>query len=146
MDTSVPGQQDASDAALVDMLMLEAPVGLALFGSDLRFRWVNAALTRLSEQRRGGSFRTVRLPPRSVAWAGLLPSEAWPEHVATRAEAALRKVLDEGVPLAERGYPVMSPPAGERPPTPPFPRPRTCAAAPPGSRCTTRPGRCSASA
>jgi len=49
MDTSVPGQQDASDAALVDMLMLEAPVGLALFGSDLRFRWVNAALTRLAE-------------------------------------------------------------------------------------------------
>jgi hypothetical protein len=48
MDTSVPGQQDASDAALVDMLMLEAPVGLALFGSDLRFRWVNAALTRLA--------------------------------------------------------------------------------------------------
>ena len=50
MDTSVPGQQDASDAALVDMLMLEAPVGLALFGSDLRFRWVNAALTRLDGQ------------------------------------------------------------------------------------------------
>src|SRR6476646_4279398 len=50
MDTSVPGQQDASDAALVDMLMLEAPVGLDLFGSDLRFRWVNAALTRLSER------------------------------------------------------------------------------------------------
>jgi PAS domain S-box-containing protein len=36
----------------------------------------------------------------------------WPEHVATRAETALRKVLDEGMPLAERGYPVMSPPAG----------------------------------
>ena len=49
-DTSVPGQQDASDAALVDMLMLEAPVGLALFGSDLRFRWVNAALKRLGGQ------------------------------------------------------------------------------------------------
>ena len=27
--------------------MLEAPIGLALFGTDLRFRWVNAALTRL---------------------------------------------------------------------------------------------------
>ena len=32
------GEHDDSDAALVDMLMLEAPVGLALFGSDLRFR------------------------------------------------------------------------------------------------------------
>jgi PAS domain S-box-containing protein len=102
MDTSVPGQQDASDAALVDMLMLEAPVGLALFGSDLRFRWVNAALTRLNGQ--------ASTDP--SGWTGQLPSETWPEHVAVRAEAALHKVLDEGVPLAERGYPVMSPPAG----------------------------------
>src|SRR5690242_11421145 len=102
MDTSVPGQQDASDAALVDMLMLEAPVGLALFGSDLRFRWVNAALTRLSGQ--------ASTDP--SGWTGQLPSEAWPEHVAVRAEAALRKVLEEGLPLAERGYPVMSTPAG----------------------------------
>ncbi len=102
MDTSVPGQQDASDAALVDMLMLEAPVGLALFGSDLRFRWVNAALTRLNGQ--------ASTDP--SGWTGQLPSEAWPEHVAVRAEAALRKVLDEGAPLAERGYPVMSPPVG----------------------------------
>jgi PAS domain S-box-containing protein len=102
MDTSVPGQQDVSDAALVDMLMLEAPVGLALFGSDLRFRWVNAALTRLNGQ--------ASTDP--SGWTGQLPSEAWPEHVAVRAEAALHKVLDEGVALAERGYPVMSPPAG----------------------------------
>jgi PAS domain S-box-containing protein len=115
MDTSVPGQQDASDAALVDMLMLEAPVGLALFGSDLRFRWVNAALTRLA----GGPASGVRgdgvSPGASTdpsGWTGQLPSEAWPEHVAVRAEAALRKVLDEGLPLAERGYPVMSTPAG----------------------------------
>ena len=115
MDTSVPGQQDASDAALVDMLMLEAPVGLALFGSDLRFRWVNAALTRLT----GGPASGVRgdgvSPGASTdpsGWTGQLPSEAWPEHVAVRAEAALRKVLDEGLPLAERGYPVMSTPAG----------------------------------
>jgi PAS domain S-box-containing protein len=102
MDTSVPGQQDASDAALVDMLMLEAPVGLALFGSDLRFRWVNAALTRLNGE-------TSTDPSE---WTGQLPSEAWPEQVAVRAEAALRKVLDEGVPLAERGYPVVPPPPG----------------------------------
>ena len=102
MDTSVPGQQDDSDAALVDMLMLEAPVGLALFGSDLRFRWVNAALTRLNGQ--GGADPS--------GWTGQLPSEAWPEQVAVRAEAALTKVLDEGVPLAERGYPVVSPPPG----------------------------------
>ena len=144
MDTSVPGQQDASDAALVDMLMLEAPVGLALFGSDLRFRWVNAALTRLSERAEADPSAPSDPHPDPSAWTGLLPSEAWPEHVAVRAEAALRKVLDEGVPLAERGYPVMSPPPGSPAASPS--RPRTCAAAPPGSRCTTRPGRCSASA
>jgi PAS domain S-box-containing protein len=116
-DTSVPGQQDASDAALVDMLMLEAPVGLALFGSDLRFRWVNAALTRLAEDpETGPSAPSGPHPapsashPDPSAWTGLLPSEAWPEHVATRAETALRKVLEGGVPLAERGYPVMSRP------------------------------------
>ena len=112
MDTSVPGQQDASDAALVDMLMLEAPVGLALFGSDLRFRWVNAALTRLSERSGEDPSAPSDPHPDPSAWAGLRPSAVWPEHVATRAETALRKVLDEGMPLAERGYPVMSPPAG----------------------------------
>jgi PAS domain S-box-containing protein len=101
-DSSVPGEEDASDAALVDMLMLEAPVGLALFGSDLRFRWVNAALTRLDGLQKADP----------SGWTGLQLSEAWPEHVATRAEAALRTVLDEGVPLTESGYPVMSPPAG----------------------------------
>jgi PAS domain S-box-containing protein len=112
MDTSVPGQQDAPDAALVDMLMLEAPVGLALFGSDLRFRWVNAALTRLNEPAGADPSAPSDPHPDPSAWAGLRPSAVWPEHVATRAETALRKVLDEGMPLAERGYPVMSPPAG----------------------------------
>jgi len=92
MDTSVPGQQDASDAALVDMLMLEAPVASGPVRVRLRFRWVNAALTRLSSAP-GGSFRTVRSPPDPSAWTGLRPSAVWPEHVATRAETALRKVL-----------------------------------------------------
>src|SRR5581483_3519769 len=39
---------------------------------------------------------------------GLLPSEAWPAPVAARAEAALRRVLDEGTPLTESGYPAVS--------------------------------------
>src|SRR5690349_6302743 len=120
MDTSVPGQQDASDAALVDMLMLEAPVGLALFGSDLRFRWVNAALTRLAEGAEADPSAPSGPHPDPSAWSGLLPSEAWPEHVAVRAEAALRKVLDQGAPLAERGYPVMSPPGGPAHPADPI--------------------------
>ena len=129
MDTSVPRQRDASDSALVDMLMLEAPVGLALFGPDMRFRWVNAALTRL-----GGSARvdgsvpsdssdlpSPDLPspdlhspdlatPDPSGWAGLLPSQAWPEPIAIRAEEALRHVLAKGAPLAEAGYPALTAP------------------------------------
>ncbi len=106
--------------------MLEAPVGLALFGRDLRFRWVNAALTRLGLTqagltRPGGQAGAdpsgppdPSMPPGPdpsgpLGWAGLLPSEAWPEPIATRAEKALRKVLAEGVPLAEPGYPAVSP-------------------------------------
>ncbi len=74
MDTSVPKHSDAPDSALVDMLMLEAPVGLALFGPDMRFRWVNAALTRL-----GGPAGVDGLDPSGPAhldpsgWAGRLP-------------------------------------------------------------------------
>ena len=100
----------------MDMLTLEAPVGLALFGPDLRFRWVNAALARLGEDA-----ETVPLSPEipavpavqkpsadPSACHGLLPSETWPAPVASRAEAALRKVLAEGAPLTESGYPAVS--------------------------------------
>jgi PAS domain S-box-containing protein len=114
MDTSVPRQRDTSDAALVDMLMLEAPVGLALFGPDLRFRWVNAALTRFAEK--------PGAEPSGLH--GLLPSQAWPEPAGAQAEAALRRVLDDGAPLTERGYPVLSAsptagPAGDSAAAPP---------------------------
>jgi PAS domain S-box-containing protein len=129
MDTSVPRQRDASDAALADMLT-DAPVGLALFGSDLRFRWVNAALARLGEDAEAVPLSpevpalSPELPALSPevpavpavqkpsadpsACRGLLPSEAWPAPVASRAEAALRKVLAEDAPLTENGYPAVS--------------------------------------
>jgi len=131
MDTSVPRPRDASDSALVDMLMLEAPVGLALFGSDLRFRWVNAALTRLAapaDPMMADPMAADRMaadpagadgpgpsrppPDEPSAWAGLLPSQAWPGPLGARAEAALRKVLDQGAPLVESGYPLVAPPPG----------------------------------
>ena len=70
--------------------MLEASVGLALFGPDMRFRWVNAALTRLGGQ--AGTDPTTPSDssgpanPDPSGWAGLLPSQAWPEPIATRAE------------------------------------------------------------
>ncbi len=112
METSVPRQRDASDSALVDMLMLEAPVGLALFGPDLRFRWVNAALARTLQP--GGPAGADPSGPSGLSsYAGLLPSQAWPEQIATRAEAALRKVLGDGLPLMEPGYPAVTSPAAD---------------------------------
>ena len=95
--------------------MLEASVGLALFGTDMRFRWVNAALTRLGGQAgtdpSNPSDSSGPANPDPSGWAGLLPSQAWPEPIATRAENALRQVLAKGVPLAEAGYPAVAAPA-----------------------------------
>jgi PAS domain S-box-containing protein len=104
----VPRQRDTADSALVDSLMRQAPVGLAFFEPDLRFRWVNAALVRLGP--RAGADSTADGAAGSgqdpADWAGLLPAQAWPEEVATRAEAALRKVLADGEAIMEPGYPV----------------------------------------
>jgi PAS domain S-box-containing protein len=111
METSVPRQRDASDSALVDMLMGQVPVGLALFGSDLRFRWVNNALARL-----GGDPPGPEADPSDAvdpsSYAGLRPADVWPAEIASRAEAALRKVLADGKPLIEPGYPPVTPVTG----------------------------------
>jgi PAS domain S-box-containing protein len=86
--------QDIPDSALVDMLLHQAPVGLALFGPDLRFRLANAALARLDGSPSGDP----------AGYAGLRPAEVWAEEPAAKAEAALRKVLADGeLVLAEQG-------------------------------------------
>src|ERR1700677_1397876 len=92
METSVPKQRDASGSALVDTLMHQAPVGLALVGTELRFQWVNAALARI-----------FGIP--EADHADKLPSEVWPGELAARAETAVRKVLADGSPVTEPGYP-----------------------------------------
>jgi len=73
-------------------LFHQAPVGLAFLGADLRFRRVNAALGAI-----------VGKP--EADHDDKLPSEVWPEELAARAEAALRKVLADGLPITESGYP-----------------------------------------
>jgi PAS domain S-box-containing protein len=88
----VPRQRDVSDSALVDGLIQEVPVGLGILGPDLRFRWANAALGRLTGNP-------------DADHADKLPSEVWPEDLAARAEAAVRKVLADGRPITECGYP-----------------------------------------
>ena len=74
------------------MLIHQAPVGMAFFGPDLRFRRVNAVLGEISGKP-------------GADHADKLPSEIWPEELAARAEAALRKVLADGTPVTESGYP-----------------------------------------
>jgi PAS domain S-box-containing protein len=91
-ETSVPRPRDTSQDALEDSLFHQAPVGLAFLGPDLRFRRVNAALGQI-----------VGKP--EADHEDKLPSEVWSEELAARAEAALRKVLADGLPVTESGYP-----------------------------------------
>jgi PAS domain S-box-containing protein len=91
-DTSVPQPRtsglDVSDSALLATLLREAPIGFAFFGTDLRFRRINRSLARLHG--RNGS-----------DYLGLLPSQVWPDPLATKAEAAIRHVLTDDQPLFE---------------------------------------------
>jgi PAS domain S-box-containing protein len=83
-DTSVPQPRmsglDVSDSALLATLLREAPIGFAFFGTDLRFRRINRSLARLHD--RNGS-----------DYLGLLPSQVWPDPLASQAETAIRHVL-----------------------------------------------------
>jgi len=99
-DTSVPQPRmsgmDVSDSALLATLLREAPIGFAFFGTDLRFRRINRSLAKL-HGRNGPDH------------LGLLPSQVWPEALATRAEAAIRSVLAADQPLFEPDQPVAPP-------------------------------------
>ena len=88
----MPRQRDTSGSALEDSLFHQAPVGLGFLGPDLRFRRVNVALGQI-----------VGKP--EADHEDKLPSEVWSEELAARAEAALRKVLADGLPITESGYP-----------------------------------------
>src|SRR5437763_5495874 len=98
-DTSVPQPRvaglDVSDSALLATLLREAPIGFAFFGTDLRFRRINRSLAQLHG--RSGSDHL-----------GLLPSQVWPETLAARAEAAIRRVLADDRPLFEPDQPVVA--------------------------------------
>ncbi|HMD26009.1 MAG TPA: PAS domain-containing protein, partial [Streptosporangiaceae bacterium] len=85
------------------MLIHQAPIGIAFFGPDLRFRRVNAALGEV-----------IGKP--DADHADKLPSEIWPEELAARAEAALRKVLADGTPVTEFSFTS----GGTIPPRPPL--------------------------
>ena len=92
-DTSVPEQWEAglgtSDAGLPDAVMRDSPAGVAFFGTDLRFAWVNPALARLFGRDEG-------------TFVGRELAEVWPHPDAALAEAVLRQVVAEDRPATER--------------------------------------------
>ena len=96
-DTSVPQPRmsgmDVSDSALLATLLREAPIGFAFFDTDLCFRRINRSLARL-HGRNGADH------------LGLRPSEVWPEQLASRAETAIRRVLEDDQPLYEPDQPI----------------------------------------
>jgi PAS domain S-box-containing protein len=102
-DTSVPQPRvsdlDTADAALLDTLLREAPIGFALLGPDLRFRRVNDTLTRLH-----GLGQEDHI--------GRLPSQVWPSELAGKAESAAHRVLSEDQPVFDVDqFVVPAPPA-----------------------------------
>ncbi|HEY2280189.1 MAG TPA: PAS domain-containing protein, partial [Streptosporangiaceae bacterium] len=83
-----PSELDTADAALLDTLLREAPVGFALLGPDFRFRRINQTLARMHDHD----------PAEHI---GRSPAEMWPADFAARAESAARRVLSDGQPVSE---------------------------------------------
>ena len=77
---------DTADAALLDTLLREAPIGFALLGPDLCFRRVNDTLARLYGHD----------PEDHI---GQMPSNVWPAGFAAKAESSARRVLAEDEPV-----------------------------------------------
>jgi PAS domain S-box-containing protein len=91
-DTSVPKQREAGlgefESWLTDAVLRDAPAGMAVLDTDLRFVWVNPALARIYD--------------RPVSdFAGQPVAAVLPAVDAARAEAALHRVLAQGRPATE---------------------------------------------
>src|SRR5487761_1206956 len=120
-DTSVPKQREAVglddfESWLPDAMLRNTPAGVAFVGTDTRFVWVNAALARMYGHD-------------PAEFAGRPVAEMWPakdtdaedaksgkdakDKDAARAEATLRRVLDEDQAATETSvyhrFPVHGP-------------------------------------
>src|SRR6516165_10808070 len=91
-DTSVPKQREAGldefESWLPDAVLRDAPAGVAILGTDMRFVWVNPALARMYGRD-------------EPDFAGQPIAGMWPAVDAARAEAALQRVLGEERPATE---------------------------------------------
>ena len=73
---------------LPDAVLRDAPAGMAILGTDMRFVWVNPALARMYGHD-------------EADFAGHQIAEVWPAVEAARAESALQRVLGEERPATE---------------------------------------------
>ena len=96
---SGPGLESA-DTALLETLVLEAPVAFAFYDTDLRYRRINRLLADLNG-----------LP--MADHIGRRPSELLPGELALAVEARLREVLVSGEVLADENLVAPSPTTGE---------------------------------
>lgn len=79
---------EPSDTALLETLVLEAPVAFAFYGTDLRYRRINRLLADLNGLPMGQHI-------------GRRPTEVLPPDLGRAVEARLREVLDTGQILAD---------------------------------------------
>ena len=104
-DTSVPKQREAGlnefESWLPAAVMRDAPAGMAFFGPDQRFQWVNAALAGM-----------YGLP--AADFIGHSVSTVLPAVDAARAEAALKQVLAAGRAAMETFAPGAGSQLGQR--------------------------------
>jgi PAS domain S-box-containing protein len=99
-DTSVPHPRvvgmEASDSALLETLIKQAPIGFAFFDTALRCRRVNETLAEIHG-----------IVPADLV--GRRPAEALVSAAAETMESALRRVLDEDRPLTDADLSVEVP-------------------------------------
>ncbi len=94
-----PATLGAADSALLETLLLEAPVAFAFYDTDLRYRRINRTLAD-----------TNGLP--IAAHIGRRPSEILPEALGEAVETVLREVLAAGT-VVQQGFTGAAPDTGE---------------------------------
>ncbi|MFJ2647622.1 SpoIIE family protein phosphatase [Streptomyces sp. NPDC087420] len=95
---SSPGAEAATQAAL----LARSPIGLSLWGRDLRCVWLNRAA-----ERQDGTPRRERL--------GRRVTDTHPGGEAEAVEAVMVRVLDTGVPVVDHAYQWIAPGRPEQP-------------------------------
>jgi PAS domain S-box-containing protein len=98
--TSPEGPLSPADTALLETLVLQAPVAFAFYGTDLRYRRINRMLAEING-----------LP--MADHVGQLPSELLGD-LGAKIEERLREVLDTGQVVVDEHFSAQSPVTGQR--------------------------------